>query len=712
MSDNLVNGTGDAGGTAPVKDEQLANLKAEMLGIVSQGSGLLWDRRRHAENTLACAWDGQSADGRKRRGALAQEAFPFEGASDMRIRLADMLVNEAVDLGMEAVQGMSIRGVEGGDDGLAARMERLASWIIENKMGDVWADEWRLFLRWLNADSPGRAVFGIYWDRRTALVRRSITADALLAHEYEANGGDAEAAAATVRSMIFDESAENAAVDWLGGFLGDVRPKALRRAVRALRAGETPEVPVPEVVENRPIVRAHRLYEDIFLPINTTDLQSARVVFLREWLTRVELEEREHSMGYRRTFIDKALGHEGVSHLGILAPGSAPSVSAESWNGMSDPVARKGLFEVVTAYFRAANEDGYPAVYHVAFHGSVDEAAHDREILPYDHGKYPFAWASCERTSRALLAPRGIPELVITDQYALKLLNDSFNDHTTIATNPPVKVPANRPDVRFTWGPYSKIREWRAGEISFMSPGAYPVGNDKHREDILLRVGQYFGRPGSASPELVQSRARARAAVVTTVAREVVLQMLSLCQQYFTDDDLARVTGRGRTPVRFTREDIRGRYDLRVSFDSRTSSLEWIRTVGELIGKYLLPLDSAGVLDRAWLVEYFAGMIDPALLGGVRAVQDALRSELNDEDANLTKIINGIEPEMMTDGQNFAARLGRLMDNLRKNPAIASKMDETSRAILDGRVKHLQGMVQQRENALTGKRMAEPVLGE
>ncbi len=711
MSDNLLHGTGDAGGTAPVRDEQLENLKAEMLSIVSLGSGLLWDRRRFADNTLACHWEGQSPDGRKRRGALGAEPFPFDGASDMRIRMADMLVNEAVDLGMEAVSGMSIRGVEGSDDGLAARMERLAAWVVENKLGDTWSDEWRLFLRWLYADAPGRAVFGVYWERRTALVPRVITSEHLLAAEYEANGGHADAAAQTVRAMLFDEAAESAAVEWLSGHLEGVRPKALRRALRALRLGESPEVAVPEVVENRPVVRAHRLYEEIFLPLNTTHLQDARVIFLREWLTRVQLEEREHTMGYRRSFIDKALEHEGVSHLGILAPGVAPASDSTGWAGTADPLARKGLFEVVTAYFRTANDDGYPAVYHVAFHGSVDEAAHDREILPFDHGKYPFAWAACEQTSRGLLAPRGIPELVITDQYALKLLNDSFNDHTSIATAPPVKVPAGRPDVRLSWGPYSKIREWRAGEISFMSPGAYPVGNDKHRDDIHRRVGEYFGRPGSADPFIVQSRSRARAAVVTTVAREVLLQMLALCQQYFTDEDLARVTGRGRTPVTFSRADIRGRYDLRVSFDSRTSNLEWVRTVGELVGKYLLPLDTVGVFDRPWLIEYLSGMIDPALLGGVRSVQDALRSELADEDSNLTKISNGIEPEMLLDGQNFAARLERLMDNLRKNPAIAAKMDDTSRAILEERIKHLSGQVKQRENALTGKRMAEPVLG-
>lgn len=705
--------TGDAGGAAPVSAEDLAALKATALNILTQGAGLLYERRRYAELTLNCEWDGQSPDGRKRREYMKGEPFPFEGASDMRIREADALVNEATDLGCEVLRGMSIRGVEGGDDGLAARMERLASWVVENLLGDVWTEEWRLFLRWMNADAPARAVMFTWWERTFALVPRTLSREALIVMEAKANGGDTAAAVATVQAML-SVGAEKEATAWLKGLLGgEVRDKAVNRALRALRLGEEVEVPVPERALNRPCVQALRLMQDVFCPLNTpSDIQKARYILRRELLSRVELEERAHTMGYRASFIEKVLRHEGVIHLGVVSTSDAQLAMGDGWSGFADPQARQGLFEVITGYFRAVNEDGWPAVYHVAFHGSVDEAAHDREILPYAHGKYPFAWAASEMTSRAMASPRGIPELVMTDQWALKFLNDSFNDHASLVTAPPVKVPANRPDTRMTFGPFAKVREWRVGEIEFMNTGQYPAGNDKHREDIRKRTGEYFGRPGYADPALVQSRARQRAAVVTTVAREVLLQMLSLCQQYFDDEDLQRVTGRAKETMRFSREDIQGRYDLRVTFDTRTSNLEWIKLIGELIGKYLLPWDTAGVFDRAWLVEYFAGMIDPALLGGVRTVQDALKAEVNDEDSNLSKIIDGMEPDMAEDGQNFQARLQRLTDNLRKNPAIAAKMDDTSRAILDARVKHLQFMVKQRENALTGRVGAKSVFDE
>jgi hypothetical protein len=71
--------------------------------------------------------------------------------------------------------------------------------------------------------------------------------------------------------------------------------------VKELRENGKAEFPAPYVRVNQPSICAYRLFEDIFLPANTTDLQRARCIFLREWLTEAELKEREMSARIRRS---------------------------------------------------------------------------------------------------------------------------------------------------------------------------------------------------------------------------------------------------------------------------------------------------------------------------------------------------------------------------------------------------------------------------
>jgi hypothetical protein len=51
------------------------------------------------ENTRFCRWSGQSDDGKKHADLQGDEkAFPWEGASDTRIFMADEVINSLVDL--------------------------------------------------------------------------------------------------------------------------------------------------------------------------------------------------------------------------------------------------------------------------------------------------------------------------------------------------------------------------------------------------------------------------------------------------------------------------------------------------------------------------------------------------------------------------------------------------------------------------------------
>lgn len=701
--------TGDAGGAARVSTDDLAELKSEMQAVVGEEAADVLRRRRLGEDTLLCRWDGQSDDGRKHEEDLGERAMPFEGASDARIRMADRVVRAHRRLYLIALARMSFAS-SGDEAGVAARMEAVMRWVIRNRLSGVWRREWSRMVQWMLADSPSVGVMGVYWEKRLALVEKSLNLELLARAEAERQGVMPEDVAARVAEVLF-RATEKDAAEWVGSLYEGVNPAHAVRLVRALRLDpETPvALPVPEVVENRPVVCAHRLYEDVFFPLNTTDLQRARVVFRREWLSETELREREHTMGYDGAWVEEVLKHEGKSGFTLTeraTMGSAALVAGRAVN------LRRGLYEVVTAYYRSANDDGVPAIYMVTLHANVDFAAKDREILPYAHGKYPFVAFPRETLGDLLVDSRGIPELAMTDQRALKQLHDMVNDHAQLSTVPPVKVSANRPDFKLTFEPLGKVREYRPDEVKWMSPPAYPATNDSQRRDIEKRTAEYFALPAEGvSPEDVAEERQVLVDDFLEGAGEVLMQMAQLVQQYMPDEDVERVTGEDGAPVARTTEDIRGRYNLEVAFDARTLNLAWLKETGDMWLRFVVSIDKEGVVDTSGWARAFAGQINPWFAKFVKPAESAARAEADDEDANFAKIAAGVEPPMLTKGQNFGLRLKRLQDILTKNPESLERLGPTERAILDARLKHLEGQVAQEGNARIGRLMAKPALG-
>ena len=76
----------------------------------------------------------------------------------------------------------------------------------------------------------------------------------------------------------------------------------------------------------------------------------------------------------------------------------------------------------------------------------------------------------------------------------LKILWDSFLDHTSLSTIPPITVPKNRPNSKLEIGPMKVVKENRQGEVRFMDMPKYPASNDKAQPLLEKQVNEYFGR--------------------------------------------------------------------------------------------------------------------------------------------------------------------------------------------------------------------------
>jgi hypothetical protein len=131
---------------------------------------------------------------------------------------------------------------------------------------------------------------------------------------------------------------------------------------------------------------------------------------------------------------------------------------------------------------------------------------------------------------------------------------------------------------------------------------------------------------------------------------------LQLDQQYLPDEVAIRVMNQ---PVRLTRQEIQGKYDLQVVFDARNLNAELLKEKLELINSFVLPLDRFGSVDLAKMVQLTLGSVDPTLAENVlQSVESASMSQVQEEQDILAKMVAGIEvPMEPTPGMNYGLRV-------------------------------------------------------
>jgi hypothetical protein len=123
-------------------------------------------------------------------------------------------------------------------------------------------------------------------------------------------------------------------------------------------------------------------------------------------------------------------------------------------------------------------------------------------------------------------------------------------------------------------------------------------------------------------------------------------------------------------------------------------------------------MDSLNTVQRDKLVHWLLNAINPNLADNVwRPSESANADEQKDESINFARIVAGDEPPMQAEGQNFALRLETLQSIINKNPEVRRKLTPISQQMLEARMKHLANQVDQQQNAITGARVGESVLG-
>jgi hypothetical protein len=640
------------------------------------------DRRQRDWEVRNCQWPGKSSDFKKHVPLKSTgTVFPWDGASDQDVRLADELIGCRVAQCMSAVRRAHIVAspVESSDVGRAGVVSAFLRWLINSKM-DEWYEQVELSLNHLF--EQGLAVTYVYWDSHDLKQQQAINLEEIAQ------------AMPQIAEAILDGSLD----EELGQMLRDefnvskAKAKAMLRELR--EAGET-TVPVTRQVINQPRIKALSPSEDVFWPSWTIDPNEAPYVFHVIRMTP-EMLKGKAAEGWDSKFIDAAIesmgagGEPQVGNAGRLRDGDDFMESPDQ------------TLPIVYMYQRLLDEDGTVGIYCTVFCDGLPDLYAKHTLLDYGHGQFPYICTKLEETNKRLYSSRSYPELVESLQQVLKVETDAAIDRQSLATLPPMLYPLGRPPS--AWGPGVKVPYRVPNEVSFADTPRFDTGNVEIRRYVKEQADRFFGRnaPG-VDPTEAMAKQQATVDKVFSHLKHVLDQVFTLYQQYGPDAEFFRVTGVNDVQ-KYSKGPAGERYDFWLSFDVATQDpemmVERVKAIAELGGM----LDKSGVLDTEQLLLVAAEQILPGAAERIMLPKETASARaMEGARQAITEVYSGVPPNVNPGGSHEIEL--QMFQQWLQQPDIAQKVqtDPALQERIETHLQQLQMQIVQKRNAEIGR---------
>jgi hypothetical protein len=678
----------------------IGELRSELQRSLYNGGNVA--RLNSNDDIRLARWEGQSDDGKKHSSNLNEgdQAFPFEGASDVRCRLVDKTINELVVILVSAWQLARLRvgGTEMGDASRASSIQTLADWVVNNKMRADLLVEAELLGQY--TQQFGWSVAHIGWERRLGVRAISMT----LA-ELEQRGMSGDIIAGEAVNSLKSTGTSDYSVSALMSLLGLSKEDATRVADELMSAGVA-TFNQEYAVSNSPVVAALKPFDEICFPPETLDLQDARVIFRRTFMTEVELREMIKTSQWDEDFVNEAVQTTGMSDWY-----SEPNLVPATTNIGNTLERADNLIEIVYAYNRQINENGIPCIYYTVFCPNTREKLFAKhEMLDYAHGFYPFVEYRRERLRRSIVECRGVPELAYTDQMEIKAQRDSIRDRTAFETLPPIKV-KKRLGTQNIIQPGGLLPVTTPDDYTFLSP---PSGNPALAFNLIDRVEQsnadYFGL---YHPNIVPTKTQMTQQFMVnnwlSSWSKIYKQVVSLSLQYMDGAEIERVVG---MPIVLQPQELSAMYDFNVSYNVRELDTDYVLEKLKAISSFVVPMDSGGVIDRNKLTARFVEAISPEAAKDIIMDQASASQKMySDVQTDIAKMMAGMEPQYVENDPAAQSKVQFVQDIVQKNPKVqaAAQQDQQFQMLFQNYMKNLQMSVSQQQNKSIGRIGVTPV---
>ena len=145
----------------------------------SLNEGYSLERVTELDDVRFTRWASQSDDGKKHGVNMKEgaQAFPWDGASDTRIPLADSIINDMVDILSTASSRATLKvgGTEIKDSATASVANNLMRWQMDTKLYHTLNRESELLAQY--GQQYGWSALFVGWEQKSALKPRQITMD-------------------------------------------------------------------------------------------------------------------------------------------------------------------------------------------------------------------------------------------------------------------------------------------------------------------------------------------------------------------------------------------------------------------------------------------------------------------------------------------------------------------------------------------------------
>lgn len=713
--------SGDGATPQVVTDEDLADLKRMINDVRREGADHVFANRKEYENITLARWAGQTPDGRKHSEATGKKVTPFEASSDNRVRLVDQIISERVMTMTAATMRATtkFKATEASDFHAASKWSLLVKWLT----GSYWAKSFRstvkLVARWQEADTPAVSAMLVDWVTERRMEYQKVTPETLMdlyvRAQTEAGRDPGVIDPATIMELATNPDLFDQLQEFLKVIIPSITTARARKVAQGLLEEGEAEIPVPYNFKDGPELIPLRLFEDVFLPVNTTDPDNARVVFLRFWKAEHEIREMAATEGWNAAFVKELLGdddkqrgqraqrgHEGRSAF----EEDLDTERVVEFSGESN--RRTGLWEIITALHWATNADGVKGLYITTFSGFCKTAATKSTPFARKHGGMPIVWFKREELTKRLMDSRGVPELAGTDQKTIKMLKDSFEDHVQVVTLPPTRRPPGKPHYVVDISPLGTVESTTRDPVDFMDMPGYPQAADGYWTKVRRDLAEYWGRPLEEVPiALVQLITQDYVDGFLAPMSRVFTMALQLCQELMPDAMLQRVMGGRGTPAIRTRAEIQGQFDMALSMDVRDLDGEALTAKADMVVKYVKQLDNRARVRTDDIAVSILQAVDPAWADLAVVPADAAdRQEEEEEKAAFVSMLNGTRAPMPEGGINAGLRLQVLeaeMAPRMANPAAYAPISAAAAALIQERMDYLEFQGQQVTNAETGR---------
>jgi hypothetical protein len=655
-----------------------------------------------ADDVRYARWAGQTDDGKKHSWARpdGDPAFPFEGASDVRCRLIDRLIRDQKALLMTAFNSSTLKvgGTEIGDTLAASSATSLMRWLVETKLRSEFHREAELVADYML--TYGWSCAQITWDRKIGLRRQTMTMEELYGvAEQEQQMGITSAS--MLIQAIMNESKEDYAIELCRQQMPQMKVKDLRKFVRKMREEGQGELEEVYIEKNLPKITALKPYDEVCFPPETSDLQQARVIFRRQYMTEVELRSMNKDANWSPEFIEAASKTMG-NHYYFNDPNLVPTTTVLN----SNILRGDHLIEVVWAYYRQLDENDIPSIYYTVFSPHVGNDLYAiQEMLNYAHGEYPFIPIRFEMSRRQVTESRGIPEISKTEQDEVKAQHDAFRDRTALEIMPPVKV-VKRVGALNRIAPGQVLPVSTKDDYTWMDP---PQGKAEYAIQIIkqieINLGNFYGFivGEEIDPNKVRMLQQLQVNNWLQFWTQVYKQMFSLCLQFMPEEEVTRITN---APLKQNMSDIHSQYDFNVRFDVRDTDPEFVMEKLKAIVETVVPLDSGGVIDRNKLVKLVVEAISPdaareLVIDQTTASQKLYKDVIND----VGMMMLGNEAMYVENDPTAESKMRYLQEILQKNPKAqqAAQGDRIFQILLQNYSKNLQMSIDQQKNKEIGR---------